>query len=101
MNIIFMGTPQFAVVCLKKLIDKGLNVTAVITAPDKPVGRGLKFLPSPVKTEALKLGLNVLQPENLKQPEFLSQIDNLKPDLMIIVAFRILPEILFQKAKRL
>jgi len=99
MRIIFMGTPQFAVVCLKKLCDSGLNVTAVVTAPDKPVGRGLKLLPSPVKIEALNSGLKVLQPENLKQPEFLSQIDDLNPDLMIIVAFRILPEILFSKAK--
>jgi methionyl-tRNA formyltransferase len=94
-----MGTPQFAVLCLKKIRDSGLNIVAVVTAPDKPVGRGLKLLSSPVKIEALNSGLKVLQPGNLNQPEFLSQIDDLKPDLMIIVAFRILPEILFSKAK--
>jgi methionyl-tRNA formyltransferase len=94
-----MGTPQFAVVCLQKLIKSGLDIVSVVTAPDKPVGRGLKLLPSPVKSEALDSGLSVLQPENLKDPSFLSKIDFLKPDLMIIVAFRILPEVLFTKAK--
>jgi len=99
MKIIFMGTPQFAVVCLKKLHHSGLDITAVVTVPDKPVGRGLKLLPSPVKTEAMDLGLPVIQPENLKDPSFLSKIDELNCDLMIIVAFRILPEVLFTKAK--
>jgi methionyl-tRNA formyltransferase len=100
MRIIFMGTPQFAVVCLKKLHDSGLKIVAVVTAPDKPVGRGQKLSPSPVKTEALNRDLFVLQPESLKEPEFLFQIDNLKADLMIIVAFRILPEILFSRVKQ-
>jgi len=100
MNIIFMGTPQFAVVCLKTLYESGKNIVAVVTAPDKPVGRGHKVSPSPIKTEALKLGLLVLQPENLKEPDFLTTIDHLKADLMVIVAFRILPEILFSKATK-
>jgi methionyl-tRNA formyltransferase len=99
MKIIFMGTPLFAVVCLKKLCESGLNVIAVVTAPDKPVGRGLKLLPSPVKIEALDSGLPVLQPEDLKESAFLAQIDELQPDLMTIVAFRILPEVLFAKAR--
>jgi methionyl-tRNA formyltransferase len=99
MKIIFMGTPQFAVVCLQNLRKSGLNIISVVTAPDKQVGRGLKILPSPVKTEALNTGLPILQPINLKDPDFLSTIDDLKPDLMIIVAFRILPEILFSKAR--
>jgi len=99
MKIIFMGTPQFAVVCLKKLVESDINVTAIVTAPDKPVGRGLKLAQSPIKIEALKSKLPVLQPENLKDPSFLSEIDNLDPDLMIIVAFRILPEALFSKVK--
>lgn len=99
MKIIFMGTPQFAVVCLKKLRDSGLHISAVVTTPDRPVGRGLKLLPSPVKIEALDSDIPVLQPENLKEPVFLSRIDEIKPDLMIIVAFRILPEILFLKAR--
>jgi methionyl-tRNA formyltransferase len=98
MKIIFMGTPEFAVVSLNKLINAGLDIISVITAPDKPVGRGLKLLPSPVKVEAARQGLTILQPENLQDPSYLSQIDELKPDLMIIVAFRILPEVLFSKA---
>jgi len=95
-----MGTPRFAVVCLKKLLESGKNIAAVVTTPDKPVGRGHKISPSPVKIEALKSGLMIFQPENLKEPDFLTRIDNLKPDLMVIVAFRILPEILFLKAKK-
>jgi methionyl-tRNA formyltransferase len=94
-----MGTPEFAVVCLKKLIDSTSEIVSVVTVPDKRVGRGRRLLPSPVKTEALHLGLPVLQPIDLKDPEFLSQVDQLNPDLMIIVAFRILPEVLFSKAK--
>ena len=94
-----MGTPQFAVVSLKKMYASGLNIVSVITVPDKPVGRGLKLLPSPVKTEAIACGIPVLQPENLKDPEFLSKINEFAPDLMIIVAFRILPEILFTQAR--
>ena len=99
MKIIFMGTPQFSVVCLKMLYKAGVNIRAVVTAPDKPVGRGQKLAPSPVKVEALNSELPVLQPENLKDPSFLSQIDNINPDLIIIVAFRILPEDLFSKSK--
>ena len=98
MKIIFMGTPQFAVVCLKKMYDQGIDIAAVVTVPDKPVGRGQKLSPSPVKVESLNLNLPVLQPEDLKEPEFLSQIESLNADLMIIVAFRILPEVLFSKA---
>jgi methionyl-tRNA formyltransferase len=99
MRIIFMGTPQFAVVSLQKLISSGLDIISVVTAPDKPVGRGLKLLASPVKKEALNSDIPILQPDNLKDPAFLAAIDQLEPDLMIIVAFRILPEILFTKAR--
>lgn len=93
-----MGTPQFAVVSLNKLHQGGIDIIAVVTAPDKPVGRGLKLLPSPVKIKSQELSIPVLQPTDLKDPSFLSKIDELNPDLMIIVAFRILPEVLFSKA---
>jgi methionyl-tRNA formyltransferase len=93
-----MGTPLFATVCLKRLIEENINIVAVVTVPDKPLGRGLKVKPSPVKQEALAARIPVLQPENLRDPEFLSRIDEFEPDLFIIVAFRILPEDLFTKA---
>lgn len=87
-----MGTPEFATHSLKALIDAGCNIVGVITAPDKPAGRGQKISQSPVKEMALTLGLKVLQPENLKDPGFLEDLKALKPDLQVIVAFRMLPE---------
>ncbi|WP_262512162.1 methionyl-tRNA formyltransferase [Dyadobacter jejuensis] len=95
LRIIFMGTPDFAVASLKSLVEAKSNIVAVITAPDKPAGRGRKLLASPVKTYALQEGLTVLQPEKLKNPDFLKTLADLKADLQIVVAFRMLPEVVW------
>jgi methionyl-tRNA formyltransferase len=91
-NIVYMGTPEFAVEPLKALLDDGFNIAAVITSPDKPAGRGKKIQSSAVKIFAESLGLKVLQPEKLKDPIFLDELRLLKPDLQVVVAFRMLPE---------
>ena len=91
-RIIFMGTPEFAVASLDKLVDNGCNIIGVITAPDKQAGRGLKLQQSPVKQYALQKGLYILQPEKLKNPEFLEELATLQADLQVVVAFRMLPE---------
>jgi len=91
-RIIFFGTPVFAVYSLKKIVENGYPVISIVTAPDKPAGRGLKIKVSPVKEAAMELGIPVLQPANLKDPLFLEQITNLHPDLQIIIAFRMLPK---------
>lgn len=90
-DIVFLGTPEFAVASLDAIVRAGYNVKAVITAPDKPSGRGLKMTPSPVKEYAAANGLKVLQPEKLKDPAFLGTLKDLNPDLQVIVAFRMLP----------
>ncbi len=95
LRIIYMGTPEFAVPTLQELVKHGFNIVAVITAPDKPKGRGRKPAPSPVKEAALELNIPVLQPANLKAPEFLEELRELKADLQIVVAFRMLPEIVW------
>ncbi len=92
LRIVYMGTPEFAVPALEKLVKAGWNVVGVITAPDKPQGRGQKLVGSPVKQAAEQLGLNILQPTNLKNPEFQQELKDLKADLQIVVAFRMLPE---------
>ena len=92
MKIMFMGTPAFAVPSLKALIDHHYNVVAVVTAPDKPAGRGLKFHESEVKKFALQHHLPVLQPTNLKSDDFYEQLQFYDPDLIVVVAFRMLPE---------
>ncbi len=97
-KIIFMGTPVFAVPALKSLHLK-YGIDACVTTPDKPKGRGRKLQPSPVKTAALELGIPVLQPESLKSPEFESQIKAIDPDIIVVIAFRILPEAVYSKAK--
>ncbi len=86
-----MGTPEFAVPGLKKLVEAGFNIVAVITAPDKPQGRGKKLGTSPVKDFAVEANLRVLQPTNLKAPEFLEELSSYEADLQIVVAFRMLP----------
>lgn len=91
-RIIYMGTPEFAIAPLKALLNEGFKVVAVVTAPDKPAGRGKKMQSPAVKTFALQEGLRVLQPEKLKDPEFLEEMRSLKPDLQVVVAFRMLPE---------
>ena len=90
-----MGTPEFAVASLQKLVENSCNVVAVITAPDKPSGRGLQLSPSPVKQYALAQNIPVLQPEKLKNPAFLEELANYKADLQIVVAFRMLPEVVW------
>ena len=96
-SIIFMGTPEFAVPTLEA-IHKEFGVRAVVTVPDKPKGRGKKMLPSPVKLKALELGLPVLQPEKLKDESFYKELKQYNPDIMAVVAFRILPESIFEMA---
>ena len=91
-RIVFMGTPEFASGCLRALLQAGLNVVAVVTMPDKPIGRGQKTGMSDVKRTALEAGLPVLQPVKLKDPVFLAQLAAYKADLQIVVAFRMLPQ---------
>ncbi len=95
MRIVFMGTPDFAVPTLNKLLEAGHEVVAVITAPDRPSGRGLQLKPSPVKVAAEAAGLLVLQPEKLRNPEFIETLTRLQPDLAVVVAFRMLPEVVW------
>ena len=92
MRIIFFGTPDFAVASLDALVQSKFDVVAVVTAPDKPAGRGQQIQASPVKIYAEKIGLPILQPLKLKDPEFIDTLKNLHADLQIIVAFRMLPE---------
>src|SRR5688572_27920084 len=94
-RIVFMGTPEFAVASLDALIKAGHDVVGVITAPDKPAGRGMKMNESAVKKYAAEHSLNILQPEKLKNPGFLSQLKDLRADLQVVVAFRMLPEIVW------
>jgi methionyl-tRNA formyltransferase len=95
MRILFMGTPEFAIPSLNILLDNGYPVVSVVTAPDKPQGRGQKLLPSAVKAFALERNLPLLQPENLRDPQFISAVSHLHPDLIVVVAFRILPPEVF------
>lgn len=96
LRIIYMGTPEFAVESLKRLVEGGYNVVAVITMPDKPMGRhGSVLQPSPVKQYAVSQGLNVLQPEKLKDEAFVRELRALNADLQIVVAFRMLPEVVW------
>ncbi len=91
-KIVFMGTPSFAVASLKALLDAKMNVVGVVTAPDKPAGRGMQLQQSAVKQFALEHQLPIAQPEKLKSPEFFAQIQAWQPDIQIVVAFRMLPE---------
>ncbi len=95
LRIVFMGTPEFAVPSLRALVEGGYNVVAVVTAPDKPAGRGQKLRESDVKIAARELGLPILQPERLKAPEFVETMQALAPDLCIVIAFRMLPEVIW------
>jgi len=95
LRIIFMGTPGFAVESPKALVENGYNIVAVITAPDKPAGRGHKLSESAVKQFALQANIPVLQPEKLKNPVFLEELKGLQADLQIVVAFRMLPEVVW------
>ena len=95
LRIVFMGTPDFAVASLKKLLGAGCEVVAVVTAPDRPSGRGLTLTPSSVKKAAEAAGLPILQPEKLRDPTFLEQLASYQADLQIVVAFRMLPEVVW------
>lgn len=98
-RIVFMGTPDFAVATLKAMLDAGANVVGVITAPDRPAGRGMKLQPSAVKQFAVENGLKVLQPTNLKSEEFLNELRALEATLQVVVAFRMLPEVVWNMPK--
>lgn len=95
MKIVFMGTPDFAVASLEALLNAGENIVAVVTAPDKPAGRGQKMQSSAVKTFAVEHNIPVLQPVKLKDPEFLEELRSFQADLQVVVAFRMLPEIVW------
>jgi methionyl-tRNA formyltransferase len=95
LRIVFMGTPEFAVATLDFLLAGHCNIVAVVTAPDKPSGRGRKVTGSAVKEYAISKGTEVLQPENLKDPAFAGKLRSLEPDLFIVVAFRMLPELIW------
>lgn len=95
LRIVFMGTPEFAVASLDALVKAGYNIVGVVTAPDKPAGRGMKMNESAVKKYAVEHNLTVLQPEKLKSPEFLEALKSLQADLQIVVAFRMLPEVVW------
>lgn len=92
LRIVFMGTPEFAVTILDKLVQEKMNVVGVVTAPDKPAGRGRKINESAVKQYAAQASLNVLQPTNLKDEAFIHELEDLKADVFVVVAFRMLPE---------
>ena len=94
-RIVFLGTPDFAVAILEKLVDEGCKIVGVITAPDKPAGRGMQLSQSAVKKFAIEKGLNVLQPLKLKDPSFIQELKELKADVQVVVAFRMLPEIVW------
>lgn len=94
-SIVFMGTPEFAVEILKSLYEDGVIIKAVITAPDKPAGRGRKINQSAVKEYALKNDMKIMQPSNLKEELFISKLSSLKADLFVVVAFRMLPNVVW------
>jgi len=95
-----MGTPDFAVEPLKVIVEAGLNVVGVVTVPDKPAGRGQKLHSSPVKTYALEKGLKLMQPEKLKNQDFINEFASLKPDIAVVIAFRMLPEAVWSIPKQ-
>lgn len=95
LKIVYFGTPEFAVAPLKTLVEAGCNIAAVVTAPDKPAGRGRQLAQSDVKQYALSVGLPILQPEKLKAPDFVEALQTLNADLFIVVAFRMMPEVVW------
>lgn len=95
LRIVFMGTPDFAVPSLQALVENGYHIVGVITTPDKPAGRGKKITEPAIKKYAVRNKLKILQPEKLKAPQFLDELKSLKADLQIVVAFRMLPEVVW------
>lgn len=98
-RIVFMGTPDFAIPTIEAIVKSGYNVVGVITAPDRQSGRGRKIKTSAVKDYALEHNLNILQPTNLKDKEFINELSLLEPNLQVVVAFRMLPEIVWSMPK--
>lgn len=96
LKIVFLGTPEFAVPSLDRLVTGGYDVAGVVTMPDKPAGRGHRMLQSPVKQYALEHGLRLMQPANLKDPEFVDGLRGLGANLFIVIAFRMLPEVVWR-----
>jgi methionyl-tRNA formyltransferase len=99
MKIVFMGTPEFAVASLEALLNEGFNIVGVVTAPDKQAGRGMKLQESAVKKFVVEKGLNILQPEKLKNENFIEELRSLNADVQVVVAFRMLPEIVWNMPK--
>lgn len=99
LRIVFMGTPEFAATSLRRLVAEGYNVVVVVTTPDKPAGRGQRMHESDVKLTAKELGLPILQPEKLRDEAFLEALRALEPDLGIVIAFRMLPEVVWAMPK--
>ena len=95
MRIIFLGTPDFAVASLKAMVEAKHEVVAVVTMPDKPAGRGMKLQQSPVKQYAVSQNIPVLQPEKLRDPAFIEELRSFKADLQVVIAFRMLPEVVW------
>lgn len=95
LRIVYFGTPEFAVASLKALVEVGANVVAVVTAPDKPAGRGRKLQESDVKRYAVSQGLPVLQPKNMKSESFIEELRSYKADIQVVVAFRMMPEMVW------
>ena len=93
-KIIFMGTPEFAVPAMEAVNEK-FGLSAVVTVPDKPQGRGLKLIPSPVKAKAEELGLKIFLPQSLKEEDFIEAVREIGPDIIVVIAFRILPKELY------
>ena len=100
LRVIFMGTPEFAVPSLERIIDEGYDVPLVVSVPDRPQGRGRKLQPSAVARRGGELGLRVETPENLKDESFRNLVAELRPDVICVVAFRILPESIFSIPSR-
>ncbi|NMB81258.1 MAG: methionyl-tRNA formyltransferase, partial [Ignavibacteria bacterium] len=99
MKIVFMGTPEFAIPSLQKLLSSSHKIEAVVSAPDKERGRGRQITSTPVKQFALENGIKVFTPLDLKNPDFINEMKKIAPDLFVVVAFRILPKELYQLPK--
>ena len=99
LRIVYMGTPDFAVLPLKRIVEAGYNVVGVVTNPDKPAGRGRQIQESAVKVYAKTLGVPILQPEKFRDPEFLRELEALQADLQLVVAFKMLPEVVWSMPK--
>lgn len=101
MRILFMGTPEFAVPSLERLVEHGYTPVAVVTGPDRPRGRGQRLSPTPVKKAARRLGVDrILQPESVKDPAFAEQVAALEPDVIVVVAYKILPPAVYTQARK-